>query len=391
MPNRSIDRTGGYTENNTIDLISGGAPFFKALEALIDQSINSLHLQFYIFDDDETGSMVCEVLKRAAKRGVQVYVLLDGYASRSLKSETIKALEEAGVHFRWFQPLFNGNNFFIGRRMHHKVVVADAFHSLVSGVNISNRYNDMPDEPAWLDWATRVSGDASLELHTRCVQMWLRQANVPPPKTRLIADVGKCLVRVRINDWARNKNQISKSYIEMFREARSGITIMSSYFMPGRVFRKNLSQAAKRGIRIRVVLTKVSDVLIAKQAERFFYQWLLNRNIEIYEYRKKVLHGKMATCDGQWVTVGSYNFNDLSAYASVELNLDVMDKGFCATAEAALEKIIREDCDRITEQSFDRQTYWWNKATYRVAYALSRFFLILFTFRFTHGGIKRYK
>ncbi len=168
MFKKSFNETGGYSANNSVKLLRGGAPFFKELEDLIDQSVKSLHFQFYIFDDDETGLRVANMLIRAARRGVQVYVLLDGYASRSLSGETINGWENAGVHFRWFQPLFNGNNFFIGRRMHHKVVVADALHSLVSGVNISNRYNDMPDEPAWLDWATRVTGEVSVLRRTAC-------------------------------------------------------------------------------------------------------------------------------------------------------------------------------------------------------------------------------
>ncbi|MEJ7645818.1 MAG: phospholipase D-like domain-containing protein [Chryseolinea sp.] len=391
MLKKSTNKTNDYTGNNSVKLISGGSPFFAELEKLIDQSLKSLHFQFYIFDDDETGTRVAETLVRAARRGVQIYVLLDGYASRSLKDETILMLEDAGVHFRWFQPLFSGNNFFIGRRMHHKVVVADARHSLVSGVNISNRYNDMPDEPAWLDWAASASGEVSLQLHNLCVQMWFKRPPLQSHPNVSMAGIGQCQIRVRVNDWARNKNEISRSYIEMFRNAQTNITIMSSYFLPGRLFRKNLLLAAKRGIHIKIILTKVSDIFIAKQAEKFFYPWLLKRNIEIYEYRKKVLHGKMATCDGQWVTVGSYNFNDLSTYASVELNLDVKDAEFSQSTDDALERIMNEDCDKITKESLEQQTYWWHKFFYRVAYALSRLMLVVFTFRFTHGGIRRYK
>jgi cardiolipin synthase len=82
--------------------------------------------------------------------------------------------------------------------------------------------------------------------------------------------------------------------------------------------------------------------LIAKAAERFFYPWLLRHNIEIYEYRKKVLHGKMATYDRQWVTVGSYNFNNISTYASVELNLDVLSQPFAKQVDKEFEEIIRK-------------------------------------------------
>jgi cardiolipin synthase len=165
----------------------------------------------------------------------------------------------------------------------------------------------------------------------------------------------------------------------MLKGAQHNITIMSSYFMPGRVFRKNLRLASKRGIRIRVIVTKLSDIPVAKHAERFFYPWLLRRNIEVYEYRRKILHGKIACSDSAFVTVGSYNFNDLSAYASIELNLDIHDQPFATEVESSLERIIREDCDRITMEELLHKTHWWNTALYRIAYTLFRTFIFAFT------------
>ena len=374
----------GYTTNNSIELIRGGAPYFNTLEKLINEATESIHFQMYIYEADETGKRIADALIRAAHRGVKIYMLLDGYASRPFgDSSTLADLRNAGLHFRWFEPLFKGHNFFVGRRMHHKVIVVDAKHGLVGGLNITNRYNDMQDQPGWLDVAALVHGESAKELYNRCVQMWFKR----PPKTNLVSVRttpfdDDCFVRVRINDWARNKNQISRSYIEMLQRARTSITIMSSYFMPGRVIRKNLRAASKRGVRIRVIMTKVSDVLGAKAAERFFYPWLLRRNIEIYEYRQKVLHAKIATYDGTWVTIGSYNVNDLSAYACIELNLDVHDQGFSHVVDQSLERIIERDCDRITSETFHRSTRLWNTAYYRGAYSLVRLFQFIFTINF---------
>ena len=378
-------KKGGYTTDNSIELVRGGAPYFNVLEKLINEAAESIHFQMYIYEDDETGKRIADALIRAAHRGVKIYMLLDGYASRPFgDSSTLADLRNAGVHFRWFEPLFKGHNFFVGRRMHHKVIVADEKHGLVGGLNITNRYNDMQDQPGWLDVAALVHGESAKELYNRCVQMWFRR----PPKTSLVSVRtprsfdDDCFVRVRINDRARNKNQISRSYIEMLQRAQSSVTIMSSYFMPGRVIRKNLSATSKRGVRIRIIMTKVSDVLGAKAAERFFYPWLLRRNIEIYEYRQKVLHAKIATYDGTWVTIGSYNVNDLSAYASIELNLDVHDQGFSNVVDQALERIIERDCDRITPEKFQRSTRLWDIAFYRGAYSLVRFFQFIFTINF---------
>ncbi|MGC3946924.1 MAG: phospholipase D-like domain-containing protein [Chryseolinea sp.] len=379
MVRKSSSAGAGYSLHNAVKLIHDGASYFRILEDMIDHARESVHFQMYIFEADETGERIANALKRAASRKVKVYLMLDGYASRPLPAAFVNDLRAAGVNFRWFQPLFRGDNFFVGRRMHHKVIVADSIHSLVGGRNISNRYNDLPDQPGWLDWAVYCTGDISRELYNRCVQMYFRRPPSLHATPGALPPVDECRVRMRINDWIRNKNQISRSYLEMLKRGQQSVTIMSSYFLPGRVFRKNLRLASKRGLRIRVVVTKLSDVPLAKHAERFFYPWLLRRKIEIYEYRKKVLHGKIACSDGTFVTVGSFNFNDLSAYASIELNLDIQDGEFGAQVEASLDKIIREDCDQITANDLKHKTHWWNTALYRIAYALFRTFLVIFT------------
>lgn len=380
----SAGHSGGYTSKNTIELVRGGKPYFQLLEKLIDQAKETIHLQVYIYEADETGTRITNALIRAAQRGVTVYMLLDGYASHPLASEMIRDIRKAGIHFRWFQPLLKGRNFYVGRRMHHKLFVADRLHSLVGGMNISNRYNDMPEQPAWLDWAAYASGEVSTELYNRCIQMWYRRsarAFLSSLRTPFNGDK-ECFIRVRINDWVLNKNQISRSYLQMFHGAQSHITIMSSYFLPGRVFRKNLRLAAQRGVKVRIILTKISDIMLAKLAERFFYPWLLRLNIEIYEYKRKVLHGKIATCDNQWVTVGSYNFNDLSAYASIELNLDVHYPEFSKQVDDALENIIKVDCEQITMEILTRKTTVFHKILYRISYIIFRSVLFLFTFYF---------
>jgi cardiolipin synthase A/B len=376
---------GGYSSHNTVELISGGSAYFELLVKLIDQAEETIHLQTYIYESDETGERITQALVRAAKRSVKVYLLLDGYASRKLSPDTLEVIRKSGIHFRWFEPLFKSSRFYIGRRMHHKIFVADGLHSLVGGINISNHYNDLPDQPAWLDWAAYAKGNVSTELHNICVKLWFKGAH---KSAMLVAMrnssnlVTECHIRIRINDWVRNQNQISRSYLEMFHRADTQVTIMSSYFLPGRIFRRNLSQAAKRGVKIRIILTKVADVPLAKSAERFFYAWLLRRNIEIYEYRKRILHGKIATYDGLWVTVGSYNFNNISAYASLELNLDVHNPSFAQQVEQTFDKIIQQDCDLITKTSYEKKTGLWDTFRYRIAYESVRFIFFIFTFYF---------
>jgi len=155
---------------------------------------------------------------------------------------------------------------------------------------------------------------------------------------------------MRRNDWLRRKNQISATYVEMFRDAQSHITILCSYFLPGKIIRNLLSKAAKRGVKIKVITAGRSDVMISKHAERWLYDFLLRNKIELYEYQPEVLHAKIALCDSKWLTIGSYNINNISAYASIELNLDVSNAIFAGQVEQTLETLIQNDCIAITKE-----------------------------------------
>ncbi|MBL7851133.1 MAG: hypothetical protein JNN04_09540 [Cyclobacteriaceae bacterium] len=378
----------GYTAHNRVQLVHGGKDYFDIAEELIDGAVHSIHFQTYIFEHDHTGHRFSDALVRAAFRNVRVYLMLDGYASADLDPSFVQRWRESGIHFRWFQPIVKGKDFYLGRRMHHKILVVDGLHSLVGGVNISNRYNDLPGQRAWLDFAIHIRGEASIELYNRCVEMWTKtiwkKIGVPGLFNwrSVLTPEDEAYTRIRINDWVRNKNQISRSYLEMFHRANDQITILSSYFMPGMVLRRQIDHAARRGVTIRVILTSRSDVHLSKSAERYLYPWLLERNVEIYEYRRTVLHGKMATYDRQWATIGSYNVNNISAYASIELNVDVHNASFANSVQHALDRIILDDCIRISHSRFSTGTNLFLKFKRRVSYEIIRVILYLFTFYF---------
>lgn len=357
MTKANRKNTPGYSARNHVKLIRGGKEYFDLLLSLINQATDNIHLQTYIFDDDETGLLVVEALKTAAKRNVQVYLLTDGYASQVMSQRVINELRRSGVHFRFFEPLFRSNYFYFGRRMHHKVFVADAKVALVGGINIANRYNDLPGKPSWLDFALYAEGEIAKELCVLCWKTW----NIFPAKMDItpcegippsfdVKDKLTSPVRMRRNDWVRRKNEISATYIELFRNARSHITILCSYFLPGKIIRRLLSNAAKRGVEIKVITAGPSDIMLAKHAERWMYDWLLRNKIKLYEYQPVVLHAKIAVCDSEWLTIGSYNVNNISAYASIELNLDVRDAAFAYGVEQTLNNIIQNECIEITSE-----------------------------------------
>jgi cardiolipin synthase len=382
-----------YTTHNDVKLIRGGKEYFTLLKELIHKAQHTIHLQVYIFDEDETGREVAAALMEAARRGVSVYLLADGYASQDISALFIRELEKGGVNFRFFQPILKSDHFYFGRRMHHKILVTDARYCMVGGINISNKYNDGYGKPAWLDWALYAEGEIAPELVKVCLELWTKTKSAhqkllwqaDPP-----IDLPKhqSPVRMRRNDWVQKRSQITQSYLEMFKDARSHIYIMSSYFLPGTMLRKKMARAARRGVKIKLVLAGISDVKVAKHAERYIYRWIFKNNIEVYEYNQSILHAKISTYDGKWATIGSYNVNNISAFASIELNLDVKQEAFAINVQHHIEDVIKQDCERITEEDYNTRYHFMSRVFQRCSYQIVRVLFFLFTFYFKQRSFK---
>lgn len=378
-----------YTKLNKVKLIKGGSDYFELLIKLIKDSKSLIHIQSYIFSNDYTGSLIAEELKIAAARNVSIYLIVDGIASQSLPNSFVKSLKDSGINFKTFEPLFNSKHFYIGRRMHQKVIAIDNKYALVGGINIANRYNDLPEEKAWLDFAAFVEGEIVDSITNYCLSIWrglpYKDNMVEVPDKSIFNNINlseRCDVRIRRNDWIWHKNEISNSYIEMLHHTKNKVTILCSYFIPGKVMRRLLSAASKRGVKIKVIITGRSDVSVAKYAERWLYDWLLRNNIELYEYQTNVLHGKIAVCDDEWVTIGSYNINNISAYASVEFNLDIRNDIFAKHVNETTEEIIKNNCINVTTVYHKKTKNIFKQFSRYLSYQFIRLTFKLFTFYF---------
>ncbi len=353
-----------FSIHNKARLIQGGAPFFEALQKLITGATVSIYLQTYIFSPDSTGSVIAKALMDAAQRGVSVYLLVDGYASDQISKPFIQQLEEAGVNFRFFEPLFRSEHFYFGRRLHQKVAVVDNRCALISGSNIADRYNDLPGHPAWFDMGILVEGDAALEIFEVCRKIWEKDTARKNPLKKKLSSIFNYItaeeavgVRVLQNDWVRRKQEVFYAYHKLFKESKKSITIVCSYFLPGLSLRKRLSKAVARGVEVRVVLGSKSDVALTKHAERYLYRWMLRNGITIYEYLPTVLHAKLAVVDDDLLTIGSYNINDLSALASVEMNVLVKDHELTASLRTKINEVIETGCRLIDKKNYKTRLF----------------------------------
>lgn len=372
---------GTYKSGNQIQLLSEAGEYFAILEQMIRDAKHSIHLQTYIFQHDETGIRVSEWLMSAAERGVKVYLFVDGYASQSLPNQFVEKIRKSGINFSFFEPILKSKRFYVGRRMHHKIIVVDGECALIGGINIADRYNKIPGEHSWKNLDLFIQGETAFDLEKVCCRIWNKNTHrvqVQPSGPKSVASNGTSL-RVRKNDWVMGNNEISKSYMEMFHKAQQEIIIVCSYFIPGRTFRRLMRQATLRGVKIHVVVAGPSDVMTAKYAERYLYDWMLRNKIRIYEYQNDVLHAKASQRDGEWMTIGSYNLNDLSAHASLEANVDIQGKAFVAYARQVMIGIIENECVEITQ---DRKWNIFTRFGHWAWYQIFRMLLFLFTFYF---------
>lgn len=388
MPSKKRTADRGYLPDQKVRLLFGGKPYFDLLLDLINHAVKSIHLQVYIFEGDGTGQRVADALVVAANRGVSVHVLVDGYGSQALSRPFIAQFRENGIHFRVFEPLLKSKRFYIGRRMHQKVVVVDAWYAVITGANIGDKYNDRPGQSAWLDFALFVEGETAAALCAWCWTTWknFRRVRRLPTACKPSAqpvDFGHdavCPVRMRRNDWVRRKYDISRSYKEILRNAKHQVVLVSSYFLPGPTIRRDIDSAVKRGVRVQVLVCNRMDVPLVKDAERYMYNWLLEHKVEIYEYIGNMLHGKLAVCDDEWLTIGSFNVNDLSARVSVELNLDVQGTPFVRPVVDKLRELMDSHCVRIRNADFEAGNNLPTRFKRWVAFKMLRVIFFLGTF-----------
>lgn len=372
------DGHGSVEDMKFIELIHSGEFFFNRLKELIDTAQTEIHLQTYIFENDLTGNDIANHLKQAAKRGVRVYMLLDAYGSATLPNGFVQDLRQSGIFFRFFSPLFSLNNFHLGRRMHHKVVVADEKRALIGGINIADKYRGSVDTEPWLDYAVYLNCPASKDLQRLCRDYFYRDGSSKKIMP-VLHSTGKALVGIRQNDWLKNKTEVCDAYTQAILGAKEEIIIIGSYFLPGRRLANALKKVGKRGVKIKIILAGTSDVPLVRRAAMYLYSSFLGQNMSIFEWSKSVVHGKAAVIDGEWATIGSFNLNSLSCYGSIEMNVEIHSSYFAEVLHAHFQQVIGQ-CKRITHKTLKDKNSLLNRLANFMAYKIVRMAIHFLTF-----------
>lgn len=372
----------GWREGNRIQLLENGDEYYPAVFDAIDHAQRKVILETFIWFEDEVGKQLHAVILRAAQRGVDVEVLLDGYGSPDLSDEFVSQLTSAGVVFRYYDPRppLMGMRTNVFRRMHRKIVVIDNTIAFVGGINYSAEHMSDYGPEAKQDYAVRVEGPVVQDIlqfelenlpQNAQTRRWWQQRRRHLAEENRTPGEAQALFVWRDND--DHRDDIERHYLKMLANAKREVIIANAYFFPGYRLLHAMRNAARRGVRVKLIVQGEPDMPIVKVGAELLYNYLLKGGVLVYEYRRRPLHGKVALMDDHWATVGSSNLDPLSLSLNLEANLIIHDREFNQTLRENLNAIIANDCKRVDETMAPKRT-WWNLAINVVVFHFLRKF-----------------
>lgn len=333
------------------------------LEA-IGGAVRTVHLETYILRADRTGRRFADALAAAAGRGLKVRLHYDALGSLGIPGAFLKGMLDAGVEIHEYHPLSLLGK--LQKRDHRKILAVDASVAFVGGLNIGDEYAPPEDGGGdWQDLAVRVEGPAAAQADAEFLELWNRERGEGIGIPRVPASPG---VRVVSNRGAVRRFLIRRAYLKAIRGAARSVEIQSAYFIPDRRISRALCRAARRGVKVRILIPGESDVPLAAAAGRHALGRLLAAGVRVYRFRKGMFHSKAVAVDRLWCAVGSYNLDHRSLWHNLEANVHAEDAGL----GEALGRIFEEDVlrsDELTLEAWHRRP-WARRLLDRMAYAL---------------------
>lgn len=348
----SLSRT-PLTVNNEIDIFTEGSEKFRSLMTDLENARKSIYLQYYIFQDDATGSAVAEVLMRKAREGLVVKVIYDHVGSFSSSRRFFRRMKEAGVDTHpFFRVTFPQLANRINWRNHRKIVVIDNEIGYIGGMNIADRYVcGMPDGSAWRDTHFRIRGDVVQSLLYSFAVDWyfLKKPDAMLPLQAAPHGIrNNCPMQLVTSGPVEAWNNLSLCFLKAISLARKSIYIQTPYFLPTDALLNALEAAALAKVDVRVMIPSRSDSRLLLLASFSYVTRCLKAGIKVYLYTPGMLHAKAMTIDDDFVTAGSTNFDFRSFENNFESNMLIYDH----EVNARLREIFFEDLARCRKLKY---------------------------------------
>lgn len=346
------DRVARYpmTTGNTIDMLETGDEAYAAMTSAIEGAERSILLETYIFDRDKVGLRIADALIAAAKRGVEVRVLIDAVGARYSVPSILGHLSEGGVSV----AVFNGNVImglrlpYANLRTHRKILIVDGRAALTGGMNIREGFSEEAmGESFARDTHFSVTGPAVADLFDVAAEDWRFTTGevlngeawrVQPPERKRGDPV---YLRIVASGPDRSVETNHKMLIGAFSVARQSIRIMSPYFLPDRELISALTTAARRGVEVDIVVPAVNNLVLVDRAMTAQFDQILKNYCRIWRSTGSFSHSKLLAIDGTWAYVGSSNLDPRSLRLNFEVDLEVLNAGFAAEIDEHIEEAIR--------------------------------------------------
>lgn len=352
------------TKGNKVTLLSDGPDAYAAMFKIIQNAKDHIHMESYIIEDDETGRKFADLLLQKQAQGVQVNIIYDSLGSMKSPASFFQRLRDGGVQvveFNPMNPLTSGGDWALTHRDHRKILIVDGTVAIMGGINISKVYSSSPlrrkkNKKApihWRDTDIQIEGPAVAEFQKLFLDTWQKQKgpklsgqNYFPGQT----EAGTALVRV-IGSTPGETNRVPFIvYVSTISFAEHSIHMTNSYFIPDDQIVKALSDAAGRGVDVKVLLPGVTDSKLALYAQRYYYSGLLKSGVKIYEHSSSLLHAKTAVIDKVWSTVGSTNMDYLSLLNNDEVNAVILSRDFASEMEKMFDRDLKNSRQILWEE-----------------------------------------
>ncbi|MCA9073529.1 MAG: cardiolipin synthase [Planctomycetaceae bacterium] len=333
------------TEKNQVELLTDTNVTFRRIEEAVVAAEDTLHLEYYIWRADKSGTRLRDLLIEKAKAGVKVRFLYDGLGSVFLSRKFLKPMRDAGIIVR---PFHSGRSlaakWSINLRSHRKIVIVDGKVGFTGGMNIGDEYLGRNKAFGyWRDTHLKLQGPTVLQLQFVFAEDWycatgeelLSAEKYPEPEVE-----GSVIAQVVSGGPIGNIRAFHALMFTAINEARDRITLATSYFVPTDPLAMALETAARRGVDVRLLLAGRSAHYWTILAGRSYYESLLSAGVTIREYKRGILHSKTLTIDGHWSLVGSPNFDARSLLLNFEVGVAFYDSEIANQLEAHYEKDI---------------------------------------------------
>lgn len=352
------------TGGNDVLLISDTNQILGLIEQAIGAAEETLHLEYYIWQRDKTGTRLRDLVIKKAREGVKVRFLFDGIGSLYLNNRFLQPMRDAGIEVAAFLP---GATFrerwSLNLRNHRKIVVVDGRIAFTGGMNIGDEYLGLNrDRGYWRDCHLRIEGPAVLQLQQTFAEDWYFATGQPLTDLALYpdpGDPGNMVAQVIAGGPTGVYNTTRLVMFEAITQARSSILMTTGYFVPPLELALALEAAAMRGVKVRLLVPGRSSYLWTIYAGRSYYEALLSAGAEIYEYQRGALHSKALTVDGEWSFVGSANFDNRSLLLNFEAGLAIADLRMASQLAKQFEVDVR-DSRQINFDEWSQRPTWYS-------------------------------